>query len=187
MCSRLSLLLKPLRVWVELVVVTPRGTKIWHHDFKEIPWEDTGHVTSGMAGLYSEKFTSIDHADLLVTVHWGTGHGGINHFCCVVPMEPKSGTVLRVVRPPYGTRGCGGCWMNVYDYDTDGLEDILYNHHDLIYVLKGTDGTLLLNKYVGDMFGDWTANGRTYVAVQLPMDNGKCCTAFGRRICTSRS
>ena len=118
MCSRLSLLLKPLRVWVELVVVTPRGTKIWHHDFKEIPWEDTGHVTSGMAGLYSEKFTSIDHADLLVTVHWGTGHGGINHFCCVVPMEPKSGTMLRVVRPPYGARGCGGCWMNVYDYDT---------------------------------------------------------------------
>ena len=30
--------------------------------------------------------------------------------------------------------------MNVYDYD-DGLEDILYNHHDLICILKGTDAT----------------------------------------------
>ena len=63
-----------------VVVVTPRRTKIWHHDFKEIPWEDTGHVTSGMVGLYSGKFTSIDHADLLVTVHWGTGHGGYQSF-----------------------------------------------------------------------------------------------------------
>ncbi|HIB99186.1 TPA: hypothetical protein EYO63_05720 [Candidatus Poribacteria bacterium] len=29
-------------------------------------------------------------------------------------------------------------------------------------MLRGTGGTLLLNKYVGDMFGGWSANGRTY-------------------------
>ena len=69
--------------------------------------------------------------------------------------------------------------MNVYDYD-DGLEDILYNHHDLICILKGTDDTRLLNKYAGDMFGGWTASGHTYVADFRA--NGRCSTVYARTV-----
>ena len=57
------------------------------------------------------------------------------------------------------TRGYGGAWQAIFDYDNDGLDDALLYMPDLVFVVDGATGAPLLDRTTCyDLFGTsvWT-------------------------------
>lgn len=142
-----------------IVAVEPDGRELWHHDFEGIPWQEQQYVTPGMGGWFAGHFTSRDHDDLFVTVQRGTGHTGQEGYMLSGLDGGEIWHRTEGGSTPYGPFGVGGQWMVVYDYDNDGLDDILSNFPMTIYVMRGHDGRLLLDEFVQRLFGVDAYNG----------------------------
>jgi hypothetical protein len=54
--------------------------------------------------------------------------------------------------------------MVIYDYDGDGLDDILSNFPMTIYVIRGYDGQILLDEFIQYLFGTDAYNGYIFAA-----------------------
>jgi hypothetical protein len=144
-----------------IIAILPDGNELWHHDFEGIPWKELEYVMPGMGGWYAGYFRSREHQDLFVTVQRGTGHTGQEGYMLSGPDGKEIWHRTKGGSTPHGsTFGVGGEWMIICDYDGDGLDDIMSNFPQTMYVMRGYDGKFLLDKFIADLYGDqWAYNG----------------------------
>lgn len=130
-----------------------QGQAIWETSLDiqgGMPPYDAPGITNWLAG----HFTSADHEDIAVSfrrsIHtseelhlldgrdgqeiWVRQFSGLNTDCPWAQADNGSGV--------------GGTQMPVFDWDGDGLDDLLDAHHNLFDVIDGQDGSLLLGRWV---------------------------------------
>jgi outer membrane protein assembly factor BamB len=131
------------------------GLSIWETTFQvpgDPPLWNVGGITNWTAGY----FTSIAHEDILVSVR-ATKSLSDQLFL----LEGETGKVLwtKSVGGYYSgcnkdhPTGAGGSHMAIFDWDGDGLDEILSLHTSLFAVYDGPDGATLINRWTTDWCG----------------------------------
>jgi len=124
------------------------GESIWETEF-DVPGDPPIFGTSGITHWTAGHFRDLDREDVLVAVRktkmhseqlylldgrtgdvlWNRQSGGL--FSCNVPHET----------------GASGSHMAIFDWDGDGLDDILNTYSGLFAVYDGSDASMLLNRW----------------------------------------
>ena len=103
-----------------LVAIDPDGKQIWHRDFHRFAGAPPEWNVAGLTFWFAGRFTSRDHCDVLVSFRRSTMHS--DESCL---LDGRNGRELWRRTASATTvngcvRGCGGGWMDVFDYDGDG-------------------------------------------------------------------
>jgi hypothetical protein len=134
-----------------LVAYDPNGNLIWKHDFADIPGKTPVHNIAGLTHWFAGRFTDLTHDDILATPR---------------PKSQEEGYMLRgtdgaqiwnrnrIPDDNFSSRQVGGSWMASFDYDDDGFDDLVCEYPDMLYVMKGQNGDLLINKGSEKIFPD---------------------------------
>jgi hypothetical protein len=142
-----------------LVALSPQGDQIWSHDFIEFPGAPPDWNIGGLCQWFAGSFTDPNREDILVCLRRSTMH---SEECYM--LDGRTGETIwhRTEGGHYQpglTRGYGGAWQAVFDYDNDGLDDALLYMPDLVFVVDGATGSVLLDRTTCyDLFGTnvWT-------------------------------
>jgi outer membrane protein assembly factor BamB len=128
-----------------LVALGPAGEQLWYHDFSGIPGAPPVWNEGGLTLWFAGHFRDRKHEDVLVCVRRSTMH---TDECYLLDGRTGGEVWHRTEGAHSGktVRECGGSWMAVFDYDGDGLDDALCLYPDVVYVLRGRDGELLLDR-----------------------------------------
>ena len=132
------------------------GEVIWQTGFDVLgapPIWNIGGITNWTAG----HFRDPDREDVLVDVRKTMSGSDQLHL-----LDGRNGDVLwtRQSGGMYsgcGTtheRGAGGSHMAIFDWDGDGLDEILNTYSSLYTVHDGSDGSMLLNRWMTDWCPD---------------------------------
>jgi len=134
-----------------LVAYDAAGNIAWLHDFADIPGKTPVHNIAGLTHWFAGRFTSPLHDDVLATPRPKSHEEG-------VMISGTDGTLIwhraRIPDDSFGSRQVGGSWMASYDYDEDGLDDLICEYPDMLYVMDGETGDLHLNKGSEKIFPD---------------------------------
>ena len=125
--------------------VDSKGKTIWEHVF-DVPGEPAGQSAPGLIHWLAGKFTTSEREDLAIV--YRTAFEGSE------VMELRNGTTGELIwlstfggfsACGTGATGTGGTHMPVFDWDSDGLDDILNNWRNMFTVYKGSTGEILIN------------------------------------------
>jgi len=140
-----------------LVAYGSGGQEIWHHDFPDLPGAIPEWNIGGLTLWFSGHFTHPRRCDVLVSIRRSTMHSDETLL-----LDGRTGNQVwhRIEggNAAGNQRACGGSWMAVYDHDGDGLDDALCLYPDVVSVLEGRSGRLLLDRHTNhDVFKEtWT-------------------------------
>jgi hypothetical protein len=132
--------------------LSPRnGKTLWSHDFPDFPGTPPPWNVPGLMYWQGGHFRDPKRMDLLAQIR---RIGGESYL-----LDGRDGKLLwRQSRGRTG-RDFGRWWMAFYDFDGDGLDDILNLFPDMVCTARGTDGKLLVAeesvKYV-DIYAYWS-------------------------------
>lgn len=141
----------------QLVAYASGGQLIWHHDFPDLPGAIPEWNIGGLTLWFSGHFTSPGRCDVLMSIRRSTMHSDETLL-----LDGRTGSQVwhRIEggNAAGNQRACGGSWMAVYDHDGDGLDDAICLYPDLVSVLEGRSGRLLLDRHTNhDVFKEtWT-------------------------------
>ncbi|MDP7018057.1 MAG: PQQ-binding-like beta-propeller repeat protein [Pirellulaceae bacterium] len=156
--------------------VAADGGEIWRRDFNE-----AGGGQKDFVYLQAGKLTSRRRDDVLVTIQPGHLHSEIT-----VLLDGRTGEEIwrRSAGGLAGNkrRACGGNPFALDDWDGDGLDDIVCLFPDVIYVMQGSTGDILLDRWTPHVFGSQALYAAPVIADFL--DNGRKQILFAG--CTSR-
>jgi hypothetical protein len=159
-----------------LVAAAPDGKELWHHDFERFPGAPPVWNVGGLTMWFAGHFTDARRCDVMVSLRRSTMHSDETFL-----LDGRDGKEIwhrTEGGDALGTRrGCGGAWAAVCDYDGDGLDDAVCLYPDVVFVMRGADGKLLLDKHTSVVFGS-----STYYALPVVMDflgNGKRQMLYG--------
>jgi len=140
-----------------LVAYGSGGQHIWHHDFPDLAGATPEWNIGGLTLWFSGHFTDPRRCDVLVSIRRSTMHSDETLL-----LDGRNGNQLwhRIQggNAAGNQRACGGSWMAVYDQDGDGLDDALCLYPDVVSVLEGRSGRLLLDRHTNhEVFKEtWT-------------------------------
>jgi hypothetical protein len=134
-----------------LVAYDAAGNIVWLHDFVDIPGKTPVHNIAGLTHWFAGRFTNPTHDDILATPRPKSHEEGIM-------LSGTDGTLIwhrtRIPDDNSSSRQVGGSWMASYDYDGDGLDDLVCEYPDMLYIMDGQTGDLHLNKGSEKIFPD---------------------------------
>lgn len=134
-----------------LIAYDYRGDEVWHHDFEDVPGKTPVHNIAGLTHWFTGRFTQQSHDDILATPRPKSQEEGIM-------LSGIDGSQIwhreRIPDDSFATRQVGGSWMASYDYDEDGLDDLVCEFPDMLYVMDGQTSDLHLNKGSEKIFPD---------------------------------
>ncbi len=153
---------------LQVRAIAADGSEIWQHGFPHVPGEERAFVV-----IHAGHLTDKRRADVVVTVQPGHLHSEMTYA-----LDGRTGK--EVWRRSEGgmaggtRRACGGNWFVLDDWDGDGLDDILCLFPDVIYVMQGSTGAILLDRWTPQVFGaqslyaspvmaDFLGNGRKQI------------------------
>jgi len=134
-----------------LVAYGPDGRVRWAHDEPGVPggpppW-NIGGVTLWCAG----RFRTRDRDDVLLNIRRSTMHSDEMRL-----LDGRTGAVVwsrAEGTPALGfKRGMGGSPWAIVDHDGDGLDDAVTFYPDLMTVLRGANGDVLLERHTPAIF-----------------------------------
>jgi len=144
---------------LQVRAIASDGSEIWQHDFPDIPGGERTFVF-----IHAGHLTDKQRADVVVTIQPGHLHSEVTHV-----LDGRTGKEVWQ-RSEGGMAGgtrraCGGNWFVLDDWDGDGLDDILCLFPDVIYVMQGSTGKILLDRWTPQVFG-----GQSLYAVPVVAD-----------------
>ncbi|HJN18889.1 MAG TPA: hypothetical protein QGH10_25540, partial [Armatimonadota bacterium] len=116
------------------------GQEVWHHDFPDFPGAPPPWNVPGLMYWQGGHFRDTERMDLLVQMRRVWGESTL--------FDGRTGEPVWKQTKGRPGRGFGRWWMSMYDFDGDGLEDILNIYPDMFCVARGTDGELLVAEEV---------------------------------------
>ena len=133
------------------------GESIWETEF-DVPGDPPIFGTSGITHWTAGHFRDLDREDVLVAVRKTKPHSEQLHL-----LDGRTGDVLWIresgglysCNVPYET-GASGSHMAIFDWDGDGLDDILNTYSGLFAVYDGSDASMLLNRWTTEC---WRGRG----------------------------
>jgi hypothetical protein len=125
------------------------GKTIWETGF-DVPGDPPIFNTSGITSWTAGYFRDPDREDVLVAVRKTKMHSEQLHL-----LDGRNGDVLWIRQSGGLFAGCGktqetgagGTHMAIFDWDGDGLDEILNTYSGLFAVYDGSDGSMLLNRW----------------------------------------
>ncbi|MEQ1949718.1 MAG: VCBS repeat-containing protein, partial [Bryobacteraceae bacterium] len=149
-----------------IVAIQPDGKDLWTSDLNQFPgappeWNQAG-VTLSIAG----RFRFSDREDIVAGTRRGAqgseelnlldGRTGQLQWTKVNGNTPGSS---------FNQRGAGMGWMAVYDWNNDGLDEIINTQTDVFWVADGTGRNLIDRDFNKGVFSNvWTFYGVPVVA-----------------------
>lgn len=127
----------------------PSGDVIWEAPF-DTPGEPAIWNEAGITNWIAGHFTDRTHEDILVSVRTGKMHTDQSYL-----LDGPTGELLwkRTLGGYYSgcgeehPTGAGGAHMAAFDWDGDGLDEVLNLYSSLFAVYDGEDGSLLINRW----------------------------------------
>jgi putative pyrroloquinoline-quinone binding quinoprotein len=111
------------------------GKTVWSRDFPDFPGAPPPWNTPGLMYWQGGWFRHGSRMDLLVQMR---RVGGESYL-----LDGRTGEVVWRRATGRPGRDFGRWWMAMYDFDGDGLEDVLNVYPDMFCVARGRDGALL--------------------------------------------
>ena len=167
-----------------IVAIQPDGTDFWTSDLDRFPGATPQGSQPGATLLYAGRFRSPDQEDVAA----GTRRGA-NGTEELNLLDGRTGQL--VWNDPYGNtpgtpptqRGAGEGWMAIYDWNHDGLDEMLNYQTDVFWVKNGNDQNLIDRSFNPQVQGGgvfsigWAFYGTPVVADFL--NNGTDTLLFG--------
>ena len=124
-----------------LKVLSPAGKVVWTRDFDAFPGTPPPWNVPGLMYWQGGYFNAPDRMDLVVQLRV---LGGLSYL-----IDGRDGTTIWRREKSVPGRTFGRNLMTIYDYDGDGLEDVLNTFPDLFCVAQGKTGQLLVAERAG--------------------------------------
>jgi hypothetical protein len=128
------------------------GEVIWKTAF-DVPGDPPIFNIGGLTNWTAGHFRDPNREDVLVAVRKTIMHSDQLHL-----LDGRNGDVLWTRQSGGVYSGCenaqetgaGGSHMAIFDWDGDGLDEILTTYSSLFAVYDGSDGSMLLNRWMTD-------------------------------------
>jgi len=127
-----------------IVAIQPDGTDFWTSDLDRFPGATPAWNQAGATLVFAGRFRDPSHEDVVAATRRGAdGSEELNlldgHTGQLVWNDPYGNTPGSL---PY-QRGAGEGWDAIYDWDHDGLDEIVNEASDVFWVKNGKDQNLI--------------------------------------------
>ena len=139
-----------------LKVLSPAGKVVWTRDFDAFPGTPPPWNVPGLMYWQGGYFNDPDRMDLVVQLRV---LGGLSYL-----IDGRDGSTIWRREKSVPGRTFGRNLMTIYDYDGDGLEDVLNTFPDLFCVAQGKTGQLLVAERAGKFVPGYGYYGTAIVA-----------------------
>ena len=131
-----------------LKAIGPDGNSVWQTQF-DVPGDPPIWNIGGITHWTSGHFSSPEREDVLVSVRPTKMHSDQLHL-----LDGRTGEIIWTRETGGRYSGCdgpetgaGGAHFAIFDWNGDGLDDIVNTYSSLFAVYDGTDGSMLLNRW----------------------------------------
>jgi outer membrane protein assembly factor BamB len=129
------------------VAYAPNGQPLWHRDFERFPGALPPWNIGGLTYYFAGCFTDPKRCDVLVSLRRNTMHSDETFL-----LDGRSGEIIWHRTQGPDIWGCGGGWVAVYDFDQDGLDDVLTWYPHVFFGMHGPSGEILLWQIANKIF-----------------------------------
>jgi uncharacterized protein (TIGR03437 family) len=164
-----------------IVAIQPDGSDLWTSDLNRFPGAPPVWNQAGATMMLAGRLRSQSHEDVVVGTRRGAdGSEELNLL--------DGGTGQLIWNDPYGNspgtsfsqRGAGEGWLAIYDWNQDGMDELVNEQTDVFWVKNGADQNLIDRTF--DVPGGVFSVGSAYYgtpAVADFLNNGSDTILFG--------
>jgi hypothetical protein len=145
-----------------IVVVRPNGSLAWQRVFPGFDGSPPVWNLGGITYWLAANFTSPNHQDLYVSIRRGKMHSDVGFLLDGRDgriIWQQDGILLMGGDPILDKRGHGGDRVAATDMDNDGLDELVCDYPDRVYIVEGQSGyPSIIKSTAWSLFpGLWTA------------------------------
>lgn len=133
--------------YARVIAYSADGRALWHRDFERFPGPLPPWNIGGLTYYFAGRFTDPQRCDVLVSLRRNTMHSDESYL-----LDGRTGEIIWHRTKGPDEWGCGGGWVAIYDFDHDGLDDIVTFYPHVLFGMRGPTGELFMGKMVNKIF-----------------------------------